>query len=128
MIEHWLRPQQSVPVNYAMLNMLRKLEAADAPDLLDQLIDVYLQETPATLAALQTAIAAADAPALRQLAHRLKGSSLNFGAKEVASICQELEQLGTAGSVQGADVLYGRLSDAYEHVRAALIREQKVGR
>lgn len=125
-IQRWLHPEPSAPVNYSVLKKLRKLEMTDSPDLLDQLIDLYLQETPATLTAIQMAIADEKPQALRQLAHRLKGSSLNFGAKDVASICAELEKIGKMGTIVGAAELYEKLTDAYECVRTALIREQKL--
>ncbi len=66
------------------------------------------------------AVAKADSPLLRQLAHRLKGSALNLGASLVAQVAAELEALGDAGQAQAAGPTLARLEAAVSDTCAAL--------
>src|SRR2546423_12831481 len=56
-------------VDARALAALRDLQGAGRPDLLAELIAVYLRDTPPRLAALHEAVARADAHALRRAAH-----------------------------------------------------------
>jgi HPt (histidine-containing phosphotransfer) domain-containing protein len=69
---------------------------------------------------LHEAVAHADAEALRQAAHSLKGSSSQIGAVQVARLCADLEhQAGTTDWI-GARETLRRLDEAFGRVRAHL--------
>jgi CheY-like chemotaxis protein len=89
-------------------------------DLLRQLVEVFLAECPRWLDELASAIVERDAARLQQVAHKLKGAVGNFGAAEVATTAAELEFLGRAGKLDGADALYRRLTKLIERLRPAL--------
>ena len=90
------------------------------PALLGELIDSYLQETPALLAALRRCLEQGDAAGLRQAAHPLKSSSRDFGASQLAEWARQLEELGKAGTLDGAAALLERVEAEYPSVKAAL--------
>ena len=82
------------------------------------MIAVYLRDTPSCLAALHEAVRHADAEALRREVHRLKGSSSQIGAVQVARLCADLEhQAGTTDWLGATETLH-RLDDAFGRVRA----------
>jgi HPt (histidine-containing phosphotransfer) domain-containing protein len=59
--------------------------------------------------AVRAALASADAAALSRAAHRVKGSVLTFAAGPASEAALALEQLGRAGTIEGADALVGTL-------------------
>jgi CheY-like chemotaxis protein len=64
----------------------------DYPDIVDQLVNLFLQSTPPLLDELRTAFDGDDGEALRRAAHQLKGSCQNVGATFMATLCKALEQ------------------------------------
>ncbi len=63
-------------------------------EMLAMLQEMILQEAPAMVQAVQAAVNAQDATALRGAAHSLKGSMAQLGAERVADLCYRLEQMG----------------------------------
>jgi CheY-like chemotaxis protein len=111
-------PDEAVDGN--VLAALRDLQGAGRPNLLAEVIAVYLRDTPPRLAAVHAAVAHADAEALRRAAHSLKGSSSQIGAVQVARLCADLEeQAGTTDLASTPETL-PRLDAAFESVRAHL--------
>jgi signal transduction histidine kinase/DNA-binding NarL/FixJ family response regulator/HPt (histidine-containing phosphotransfer) domain-containing protein len=74
----------------------------------------------ATWDELSTAARTGDASTLRAVAHRLKGSALNLGARRVAELCQELEDVGDTGTTEGVTPLLELLRAAGSSAVAAL--------
>jgi CheY-like chemotaxis protein/HPt (histidine-containing phosphotransfer) domain-containing protein len=87
----------------------------DYPDIVDQLLDLFLQSTPPLLAELRTAIDGADGDEVRRAAHKLKGSCQNIGATFMATLCRALE----AGDGDAGDTI-DRLDEAFLSTEAAL--------
>src|SRR5205085_11049688 len=99
---------------------LRDLQGEGQPDILAELISIYLRETPPRLAALHEALARADAGALRREAHSLKGSSSHMGAMQMARLCADLEEQARAADLAGAPETLRRLDAAFDRVRVHL--------
>jgi CheY-like chemotaxis protein len=91
--------------------------------LIVDLVGLYLRDAPNRVEAIQRAVAAEDARALREAARTLRGSSRTLGAARVAELCTELEQIGAAGSVMGAAPLVAQLKQGFALTRRALERE-----
>jgi CheY-like chemotaxis protein len=111
-------PEEAVDGN--VLAALRDLQGESRPDLLAELLAVYLRDTPPRLAALHEAVARADAEALRRAAHSLKGSSSQIGAVQVARLCADLEHQAGTTDLMGAPETLRRLDEAFGRVRAHL--------
>ncbi len=88
-----------------------------------KMVTFFLEDAPGQLEAIAQAIAVANAAALAELAHSLKGAGRNLGANQFAAIAKKLEELGRKGSVQGAEELSLALSSEYERVKSALAKE-----
>jgi PAS domain S-box-containing protein len=104
----------------SVLQAFRSTMGANASQFLAQLIDIYLEESPALVQAIATAINHSDATAMKQAAHTLKSSSASLGAIHFSRLCQELEGMGNAGSTVGAQDLLVQVESEYKRVEAAL--------
>jgi len=75
----------------------------DDPELLAEIIGLFLDETPQLVAAIEDAIARGDAKRLERTAHRLKGAVGNFGARPASNAALQLEMFGRSGDLTGAE-------------------------
>jgi len=89
-------------------------------ELVGEILGLFDDECVAMLDAIEHAVRAADAPRLERAAHTLKGALLNISAGPGAEIAATLEELGHAGSVQGAEAPLGSLRGAMERLRREL--------
>ena len=93
----------------------------DYPDIVDQLLRLFLDSTPELLEELHAAVDSDDAAELKRAAHKLKGSCQNIGATFMATLCLTLER----DDVDAAATL-AELDDAFASTEAALRRELTV--
>jgi HPt (histidine-containing phosphotransfer) domain-containing protein len=89
----------STVIDHAALNMLRD---AGGPELLVELVDLYLEDSPSQLAAVSEAGRLGDLEALQRSAHRLKSASAQLGASELTALCTDLEAWCRAGAAREA--------------------------
>jgi len=61
-----------------------------------------------------------DAPAAREIAHKLKAGARSVGANQLGETCEELEQAAESGRVEQFGDLWERLEDQLIVVRAYL--------
>ena len=102
-------------------NAARSLTGGDDA-LLDELIELFPEESAKHLAAIRAAIEEGDAPALTRAAHTLKSSARLFGAKGLAARALELEELGRCSKPADALARLPELESETERVLAALKR------
>jgi HPt (histidine-containing phosphotransfer) domain-containing protein len=81
---------------------------------------LFLSECPRQLDAVRQAVAAADAKALEQAAHLLRGSVGNFVATEAAAAAARLEAFGRTGNLTEAAGALRTLEAAIERLTPAL--------
>ena len=99
---------------------LRELQEEGEPDLLRELIEMFLADAEPRLASLREAEGQANALVVEREAHALKGSCANFGARPMARICERLQSAGRSGGLAQAPALLAQLQVEYERVRTAL--------
>ena len=111
------------PLDESVIEGLRRLQAEGEPDILEELIELFLDEAAHQLAALREAIEDGDARTMKRLAHTLKGSSANMGATRMASICANLlEEVGGTEDLRWeVPEQLARLEAEFERVRQALL-------
>ncbi len=107
-------------VDPAVLAELRQLD--ETGELLVTLIRHFLDETPQLLAAMQTALSQANATALAEAAHALKGSSGNLGAHRLQRLCGELQRLGDAHELAPVVDRLADLEAEFAAARAVLLQ------
>jgi two-component system sensor histidine kinase/response regulator len=99
---------------------LEELARLGGPELAATAIGEFFHEATHYQAAIASAIAEEDAPALRIAAHTLKGGALMLGLREVAATGLELESLGRSGTTAGALTLVPALEAALARARDML--------
>jgi PAS domain S-box-containing protein len=89
--------------------------------LLADVAQIFLKDSPGWVAEMRSALAGADAAALRRAAHTLKGAVGYFGAAEVSAAALRLEDLGRAGDLAPAPAALQTLEQALSRLRPALL-------
>jgi CheY-like chemotaxis protein/HPt (histidine-containing phosphotransfer) domain-containing protein len=91
----------------------------DYPEIIDQLIELFVESTPPLLEELREAADGGDQNDIRRTAHKLKGSCQNIGAGFMAKLAHDLERGGAATASQLA-TLEMVFADTRDALRAAL--------
>ena len=104
-----------------ILLSLTEMAGDDADELLAELFDSYLEETPQRLQSIESAVLGEDAEALYKAAHALKSLSATVGATHLAQLAEALETIGRAGTVTAeVAALLEQLKPESKRVEAAL--------
>jgi signal transduction histidine kinase/DNA-binding response OmpR family regulator len=109
------------------LDGLRELERTGAPGLVKKITDLFLLDTPRQLTDLRDSVQNGDSVRLVKVAHTLKGSAANLGAREMVRICAELQVLGEAENISIAPSLVADLESQFGSVRDAILSEGATG-
>jgi PAS domain S-box-containing protein len=107
--EHAAAPTPSRPAVFNHREMLKRL--GNDLDLVTELIELFLEESPKLLADVEVAVRSRDAKAIERTAHRLKGSTGNFGMNEAVAAALKLEVYGRTSELESVDVEFQRLCD-----------------
>jgi CheY-like chemotaxis protein/signal transduction histidine kinase len=102
-------------------NSLHALVGEDELDLINELIQTYLQAGSVLTADLATAIAENNPLKLEQAAHSLKSSSASLGATHLANLCKQLEHQGRTYDMKGAPAKVQEALAEYHKVAQALL-------
>ena len=104
---------------------LRRLRVPSMADLFQDLLVMFRGEAPKLLAAMRAAVAENNAEKLKMAAHSLKGAAGSLGATRLEANCAEVEKIGRAGSVEGAEPLLALLDPQFQQVYGALLAEHQ---
>lgn len=107
------------PLNLETLESLREYDDSDEPGFLADLIGSYLADTESRFASARDAHGAGDAASLARFFHAIKGSSLNLGAENLATLMQRLERECKQGALPPAERLQEGEAE-FRRVKAAL--------
>lgn len=99
------RTQIEDHLDVTILEELKMLLEDDFPDL----IETFLTDARVRVRELVRTVDSGVPEDIRQSAHSFKGSSINVGAKQLSSLCRELEDLARSGRTQGTKGLVGRV-------------------
>lgn len=101
---------------------LRQLTPAGEPDVLVEILTVFLDDVPKRIVALRAAAAAGNAIAMQRAAHSLKGSSGNIGARALHDVCRQLDDRARSGDLTRLTPLLESLATEYGRVEAEIKR------
>jgi two-component system sensor histidine kinase/response regulator len=88
--------------------------------LLAEMVQLFREDAPKTLRALQRAVTAGDPERVRIAAHAIKGSLGTLGATSAAEIARALEMMGREGELSGAPHALLSLRDEVKRLQDAL--------
>jgi signal transduction histidine kinase/DNA-binding response OmpR family regulator len=110
-----------------MLNQLKDFQGEKGSDLLDRLIEIYLETSPALLDDLNTAVTKKNAAAIQLHAHSLKSNSARLGGTYLAALCYEMEEMGRTQNLDDRNRLLQILKEEFAIVAVALIEQRTLG-
>ncbi len=114
---------KNTPVS-TTLDLRKLLEFRDMAggdnQILVELIDCYLEDSPNLINNMAEAIAVGVAENLQRAAHTLKSSSASLGADVLSQLCKQMEGLGRSGEFTGTAELFQQITPEYEEVVIAL--------
>ena len=104
------------PINFAaLLEML-----GGEKQIVASLLSNFAEELTSDLAASEQAMVDQDAEALRQVAHRIKGTSANLHAPMLSAAARELEQASTEADASLMTIKQQLMSDQARAVQEAI--------
>ncbi len=114
-------PEQPLPppIEQAALTNLRTIGGGDE-SFVAEIVQMFREDTPPHLDELATCAAANDSVRLAKVAHGLKGSAGNFGAKHFRSITERIEAIAKSGDLSAAPATIEELRAEFARVLAAL--------
>lgn len=92
--------------------------------LLTEVIQLFLENSPAQLTALRQAVDIQEAPRIRRAAHALKGALATLGAERALALSRRLEAMGLANQLSDAADVCRELEDELEALKQQLTRAQ----
>ncbi len=84
-------------IDQKVIEELRALQTGGSPTFLAELIDIFLKEQVQHLERLRKAYEDRDVARVERVAHTMKGSCGNLGAKELSRVCAELQDVASEG-------------------------------
>lgn len=100
--------------------VMGRLSGWGGPDLIQKLIELFLQNTPAKVDEIRVGVASGEPHLVERAAHSLKSSAGNLGATRLHYLSAELEETAAMGSPDGLGDLASRLETAHSETCAAL--------
>jgi two-component system sensor histidine kinase/response regulator len=102
-------PTSSASVPMAFDPAEAEARVAGDRELLRELVDIFVREAPGMLEKIERALAAGDAPAAHDGAHRLKGATSALAAITATPLADKIESFTEEGNIPAAAGLAGTL-------------------
>lgn len=110
----------------AVVASLRQLTPPGEPDVLVEILRVFLTDVPRRIDQLKAAWRNGKAADVQRAAHSLKGSSGNIGADALFDVCRQIDERAKTGDL-GIDALISALDLEYGRVEAEIERLLRAG-
>lgn len=98
----------------------RLIEASAGPEQMQELIDLYLQQSHILIEDLGVAIRSGAAKEIERLAHKFIGSSATCGMTAILPPLVELERMGRSSRLIGAEQIYADASRQFHRIQEFL--------
>lgn len=111
-------------VDLSVLTNFDEAQSDGEPDLIVELIDLYLEEASQLLTGMRGAVAKKDELPIKRAAHSLRGSSSNLGILKMALMCAEVEQK-KVDDIFLIEGLVNKMDQELVRVRQILLQERQ---
>lgn len=118
-------PFGSQVLDHEAIDRLRELGGEDQPELVHELIALFLSDAQQRLEDMRRALGSGDLDAIARSAHTLKSSSGSVGAVLLADLCREVEELARRSSQVELGPKTDSCIEAYGRTRDALRQLQE---
>lgn len=112
-------------IDRAALRILAEEAADNDPEIMLELIDIYVEDTAEHLARIGRAIPEKDFPQIRLSAHSVKSSSATFGARNLSSYCERMETCARSEDMPCIEEALASSNAEYVHIRRFLLEERE---
>jgi HPt (histidine-containing phosphotransfer) domain-containing protein len=82
------------------LRTYNSLKESTGDDFIGELVDAFLDDAPALIAQMKSALAEKNAEVFRRAAHSMKSNAATFGAMELSALARELEALARENNLE----------------------------
>ncbi len=89
-------------------------------DLLKEVIEIFLEDTPRLLADLFAAIRRGDAGAVERAAHTLKGATANISAKRLYALSHQVQQAAKNGDAASLEPRIHQFAENFDKLTREL--------
>jgi HPt (histidine-containing phosphotransfer) domain-containing protein len=107
----------------SVVESLRQLTPSGEPDVLTEVLQMFLQEVPSRIGRLRNAWTSGDIQEVQRAAHSLKGSAGNIGAQRLLAVCRQLDDgvacadaAAMATLVSALDVEFGKVEEEIQRL------------
>lgn len=104
-----------------VIGALRALEEDGAPGLFDEIVELFLSDTPTRIAGLVQASASGDMKSVEAAAHSLKSSCGNLGATVLVDLFRRIEMLSRENIADEIPELVSQSEQEFDRVQSALL-------
>ncbi len=90
-----------------------------------EVVSLFLADTPAKIHELRLAYEAGNTESVRKLAHYLKGSAMYINARQMSTVCAEVQSLASAGGGAALRDALAKLEQEYARLSSRLQQHQE---
>lgn len=112
-------------MNTGVFNYKEAIERVGDEELLDELLDDFLEFADDVVHDLKKAIAEGNDTMVRNTGHTMKGTAANLALPHLSEIGAELEQAGTKGLTNHYSELYAKLLEAVKEFKQFMTEKHK---
>jgi two-component system, sensor histidine kinase and response regulator len=121
------KQEEQAAIDMTVLQSIAKMVPTGGSSLVERLVQTYLREAGEGMVKLEHALGALDASAVARVAHGLKSSTLNVGARSLGELFKEIETLARNEKLDAVALKREQLFALWARVQAALNDVMKTG-
>lgn len=115
-----MRDDEAPALDISVIESLRLLNEPGQPDVVHEVLGLFLNDAAARVDAIVAAFAARDVAALQRAAHTMKGAAATIGAPRLQQACRRLEDAAKQNDLSTAAVSMEDLHREHEQVVKAI--------
>ncbi|MFC1629365.1 response regulator, partial [Gemmatimonadota bacterium] len=119
-----METEQTDPIPVDLDSFRKMMREAGAEDAVDSMLELFLDDAPGRMEALQAAAADSEAETIAKAAHAYKSAAATIGATRLASTLSNIEihakENDVGGAIDHIDEALAQHTDVLEYIRASM--------